>query len=48
MNIAELLNDKGLKPKVKTETVSKWVLAKKLSTDELIAFAQTAKKKSRK
>ncbi|MGD0711354.1 MAG: HEAT repeat domain-containing protein [Bacteroidales bacterium] len=43
MKIAELLNDKGLKPKVKTETLSKWLLDKKISTDELIAFAQTAK-----
>lgn len=43
MNIAELLNNKDLKPKVKTETLSKWVLNKKISLDELIAFAQIAK-----
>ncbi len=43
MNIAELLNDKVLKPKVKTETLSQWLLDKKVNTDELIAFAQTAK-----
>lgn len=43
MKIEELLNDKDLKPKVKTETLSKWVLDKKISTDELLAFAQTAK-----
>lgn len=43
MKIEELLNDKSLKPKVKTETLSKWVLDKKISTDQLITFAQTAK-----
>lgn len=43
MNIAELLNDKSLKPKVKTETLSKWVLDKTISTDELLDFAKTAK-----
>lgn len=43
MKIEELLNDKSLKPKIKTETLSKWLLDKKVSTDELIAFAQSAK-----
>ena len=43
MKIEELLNDKSLKPKVKTETLSKWVADKKISTEDLIAFAQTAK-----
>ncbi len=43
MKISELLNDKSLKPKLKTETLSKCLLDSKISTDELIAFAQTAK-----
>ncbi|HXP49371.1 MAG TPA: HEAT repeat domain-containing protein [Bacteroidia bacterium] len=43
MDISELLNDKGLKPKEKTETLNKWVTDKKISVGELIAFAQTAK-----
>lgn len=43
MEITELINDKWLKPKLKTETLSKWLLDKKISINELIAFAQTAK-----
>ncbi|HEX8333127.1 MAG TPA: hypothetical protein VF622_10915, partial [Segetibacter sp.] len=43
MKIAELLNDKTLKPKVKTETLSHWLLDNKLSIDELLVFADTAK-----
>lgn len=43
MNISELLNDKQQKPKVKTETLSNWLLEGKISMDDLIAFAETAK-----
>ena len=43
MEIAELLNDKSLKPKVKTETLSKWLVDNKITIDKLISFAQTAK-----
>lgn len=43
MKIEELLNDKTLKPKVKTETLSQMLLDKTLSTDDLIAFARGAK-----
>jgi hypothetical protein len=43
MNIADLLNDKSLKPKAKTETLSSWVLENKISVDELIEFAKNAK-----
>lgn len=43
MGITELLNDKSLKPKEKNEMLSQWLLEKKTSTAELIAFAQTAK-----
>ena len=43
MNITILLNDKGLKPKVKTETLSSWLLDSRISVDDLTAFAETAK-----
>jgi len=43
MNIAELLGDKNLKQKAKTETLSKWILDKTISTDDLIGFAREAK-----
>lgn len=43
MTIAELMNDKTIKPKEKTETISKWLLEGALPTDELMAFAQKAK-----
>lgn len=43
MTIAELLNNKSTKPKEKTETLSQWVLDKTISTEQLIAFASTAK-----
>jgi HEAT repeat protein len=43
MTIQELLNDKDLKPKVKTETLSGWLLDGKISVDELVLFARTAK-----
>lgn len=41
--ITTLLNDKGLKPKVKTETLSSWLLDGKITADNLTAFAETAK-----
>jgi hypothetical protein len=47
MTIAELFNDKGSKPKAKTETLGAWLLDKTISIDELIAFAQTAKDSSK-
>lgn len=43
MNIHELLADKNLKPKAKTETLCKWVVDKTVSIDELILFAKAAK-----
>jgi HEAT repeat protein len=42
LKIAALINDKALKSKAKSETLSRWLLNKIISTDELIAFAQTA------
>ena len=41
-NLIELLNDKSLKIKVRTETLAKAVLSKKISLDELILFARKA------
>lgn len=43
MNIADLLNDKSLKPKAKTETLGSWVHENKITVDELIDFAKNAK-----
>lgn len=43
MSINELLSDKSLKPKEKTETLSKLILNKQISIDELVAFAINAK-----
>lgn len=43
MNIADLLNDKSLKPKAKTETLSSWIINNKITVDELIEFAKKAK-----
>lgn len=43
MTIEQLLEDKAIKPKEKTETISKWILDKSLPTDELIAFAERSK-----
>jgi hypothetical protein len=43
MEIQALFHDKGIKPKDKTETISKWLLHKTLTVDELIEFAQRAK-----
>lgn len=41
--IEELLNDKLIKPKEKTETLSAWLLDSKISVDELLSFATSAK-----
>jgi HEAT repeat protein len=43
MKIEELLNDKSIKPKKKTEQLSQWLLEKKVSVDDLTMFAETAK-----
>lgn len=43
MTIDELLEDKALKPKEKTEAISKWLLDKSLPLDELLAFAKKQK-----
>ena len=43
MNIAELFGNKSIKPKQKTEILSKHLLSKTINTDNLIAFAATAK-----
>lgn len=43
MSIQEILSDKTLKPKAKTETISSLLLGKKISIDELITFAAAAK-----
>ncbi len=43
MTIDELFQDKTIKPKEKTETISKWILDKSLPVDELIAFAEKQK-----
>ena len=43
MKIDAIINDKALKAKAKTEMLSQLLLDKKISTEELIAFAQTAK-----
>lgn len=43
MNISELLNDKTIKPKEKTEALSKLILDKKINLDDLIAFADKSK-----
>ena len=42
MKLDEILNDKTIKQKPKVEAVSKMLLDKKLSVEELIAYAQTA------
>jgi hypothetical protein len=43
MEIAELLNDKGLKAKAKVQTLSDWLLDNKISTNELLEYAASAK-----
>lgn len=41
--IEVLIQDKTIKPKEKTETISKWILDKSLPLNELIAFAEKQK-----
>ncbi len=43
MELAELLNDKGKKPKEKTEILSNWILGGAISMNSLIDFADKAK-----
>ena len=43
MELAALLNDKAIKSKEKTELLSKLVLENKISADDLLEFAGTAK-----
>jgi len=43
MDLQELLNDKGIKSKVKTETINNWLLSEELSVDELTNFARSSK-----
>lgn len=47
MNIGDLLKDKALKPKEKTETISNWILDGSIAMDELIAFAEKQKDPAR-
>lgn len=47
MRIDELLNNKSLKPKEKTETLFKWLLDGSLPMDELLAFAENTKDTSK-
>ena len=43
MNLPELLKDKALKPKLKTETIAEALLNSSLPISDLLTFAQTAK-----
>jgi hypothetical protein len=43
MDIILLLNDKSIKPKEKTEMLSAWILDGKVTIDQLVQFAETAK-----
>ncbi len=43
MNISELFANKEIKPKEKTESISKWLLKNEISLDELIGFACASK-----
>ena len=43
MNLPELLKDKALKPKLKTETIAQALLNTSLPISQLLTFAQTAK-----
>lgn len=43
MTIDELLKDKTIKPKEKTEKISNWITDKSLPVDELIAYAEKQK-----
>jgi hypothetical protein len=43
MDFQELLNDKSVKPKEKTETLSKWILDNPKKNDLLIDFSKSSK-----
>jgi hypothetical protein len=43
MNIAEILSDKSIKPKEKTELLSELIAGKTIGIDQLISFATAAK-----
>ncbi len=43
MNLPELLKDKAIKPKLKTETIAQALLDTSLPISQLLTFAQTAK-----
>lgn len=43
MNIEDLLANKAIKPKEKTETLSTWLLDGHLDTNDLIEFASKGK-----
>jgi hypothetical protein len=43
MNYQEILNDKGVKPKIKTETLCKWILNNPEKIEELIDFSKKTK-----
>jgi len=43
MKFQELLSDKTIKPKEKTEMLSKWILENPLKINELIDFSRTSK-----
>ncbi|MEI6766708.1 MAG: hypothetical protein WCM76_13825 [Bacteroidota bacterium] len=43
MDFQELLNDKSVKPKEKTETLSKWILDNPKKVDVLIDFSKSSK-----
>jgi len=43
MDFQELLNDKNIKPKEKTETLSQWILNNPTIMNDLIDFAKTSK-----
>lgn len=43
MNFSELLNDKSIKPKEKTEALSKWILTNPKEINSIIEFAKTSK-----
>lgn len=43
MNFSEILNNKSLKPKEKTEVLSKWILTNPKEINTLIDFAKTSK-----
>lgn len=43
MTIVEILHDKAIKPKEKTETITQWILDYSMPIDELIAIAENQK-----